>query len=105
MPRSRFGTERLRERLESLASRFPRIGQTRGLGPMRAIELVSDRATKTPDKAAAQAMVRHAYEHGVILMACGTHGNVLRFLIPLTLTEEQLDEGLAVVEAGLASLG
>ena len=96
---------RLRERLESWAARFPRIGQTRGLGPMRAIELVTDRATKTPDKAAAQAVVRYAYEHGVILMACGTHGNVLRFLIPLTLTDDQLDEGLAVVEAGLGSLG
>jgi 4-aminobutyrate aminotransferase/(S)-3-amino-2-methylpropionate transaminase len=96
--------ERLRERLESFAARFPRIGQTRGLGPMRAIELVSDRATKTPDKAAAQSVVRHAYEHGLILMACGTHGNVLRFLIPLTLTDDQLDEGLAVVEAGLTSL-
>ncbi|NBS31767.1 MAG: 4-aminobutyrate--2-oxoglutarate transaminase, partial [Planctomycetia bacterium] len=44
-------------------------------------------------------------EHGLIVMACGTHGNVLRFLIPLTLTTEQLDEGLAVVEAGLENLG
>ena len=50
-------------------------------------------------------MVRHAYEHGVILMACGTHGNVLRFLVPLTLTYEQLDEGLAVIEDGLRQLG
>lgn len=97
--------KRLRLRLEAFAQQFPRIGQTRGLGPMRAIELVSDRDSKTPDKAAAQGVVRYAYEHGVILMACGTHGNVLRFLVPLTLTYEQLDEGLAVIEDGLRQLG
>jgi 4-aminobutyrate aminotransferase/(S)-3-amino-2-methylpropionate transaminase len=71
---------------------------------MRAIELVSDPVTKQPDKAAAQAVVRYAYEHGVILMACGTHGNVLRFLVPLTIQEEELDEGLTVIENALASL-
>jgi 4-aminobutyrate aminotransferase/(S)-3-amino-2-methylpropionate transaminase len=97
--------ERLKQRLEAWAKQFPVIGQARGLGPMRAIELVSDRESKTPNKAAAQAVVRYAYEHGVILMACGTHGNVLRFLVPLTLDFEQLDEGLAVIEEGLARLG
>jgi 4-aminobutyrate aminotransferase/(S)-3-amino-2-methylpropionate transaminase len=65
---------------------------------------VSDPVTKQPDKAAAQAVVRYAYEHGVILMACGTHGNVLRFLVPLTIQEEELDEGLTVIENALASL-
>ena len=96
--------EQLRGRLEDFARRFPRIGQTRGLGPMRAIEMVTDRVIKEPDKPAAQAVVRYAYEHGVIVMACGTHGNVLRFLIPLTMAEEELEEGLAVIEAALASL-
>jgi 4-aminobutyrate aminotransferase/(S)-3-amino-2-methylpropionate transaminase len=71
---------------------------------MRALELVSDRQAKTPDKSAVQAVVRYAYEHGVIMMACGTHGNVLRFLIPLTMADEELDEGLTVIEAALASL-
>jgi 4-aminobutyrate aminotransferase-like enzyme len=96
--------EILRHRLESFTERFQCIGQTRGLGPMRAIELVSDPVTKQPDKAAAQAVVRYAYEHGVIVMACGTHGNVLRFLVPLTIKEEELDEGLAVIEDALTSL-
>jgi 4-aminobutyrate aminotransferase-like enzyme len=49
--------------------------------------------------------VKHNYENGLITLACGTHGNVLRFLIPLTATEEQINEGLDVVEAGLAKLG
>ena len=96
--------ERLASRLEAWAGRFTCIGQTRGLGPMRAIELVKDRRTKEPDKAAAVALVKHNYEHGVITLACGTHGNVLRFLIPLTAGEEQLDEGLDVVEAGLEQI-
>ena len=96
--------EVLRHRLEAFAERFPCVGQTRGLGPMRAIELVTDQGTKQPDKAAAQAVVQYAYEHGLILMACGTHGNVLRFLVPLTMNDEELHEGLAVVEDALASL-
>ncbi len=96
--------EILRQRLEIFTERFQCIGQARGLGPMRAIELVSDPVTKQPDKAAAQAVVRYAYEHGVILMACGTHGNVLRFLVPLTISEEELDEGLTVIENALVSL-
>ena len=49
--------------------------------------------------------MNHNYEHGVITLSCGTHGNVLRFLIPLIASEEQLNEGLDVIEAGLAKLG
>lgn len=98
----RLGDE-LRGRLERWADRFPRIGQVRGLGPMRALELVKDRHSKEPDKPAAQTLLKHAYEHGVILLSCGTHGNAIRFLPPLTTTIEQLHEGLDVVEAGLAA--
>jgi len=94
----------LQDRLEAWAVKFPCIGETRGLGPMRAIELVKDRKSKEPDKPAAAALVKHNYEHGVITLACGTHGNVLRFLIPLVATEEQLNEGLDVIEEGLAKL-
>ena len=94
----------LQDRLESWCKKFPKIGQVRGLGPMRAMELVKDRATKEPDKPAAAALVKHNYENGVITLSCGTHGNVLRFLIPLIATKEQLNEGLDVIEAGLAKL-
>jgi 4-aminobutyrate aminotransferase / (S)-3-amino-2-methylpropionate transaminase / 5-aminovalerate transaminase len=94
----------LEDHLESWFTKFPQIGQVRGLGPMRAIELVKDRATKEPDKPAVAALVKHNYENGVITLACGTHGNVLRFLIPLVATEAQLNEGLDVIEVGLAKL-
>ena len=95
----------LEDRLKSWFKQFPRIGQVRGLGPMRAMELVKDRTTKEPDKPAAAALVKHNYENGLITLSCGTHGNVLRFLIPLIATEEQLNEGLDVIEVGLAKLG
>jgi len=97
--------EAIRERLDVWYARFPRIGQVRGLGPMRALELVADRRTKEPDKPAAQALLQYCYEHGLIVLSCGTYGNALRFLPPLTTTIEQLHEGLDVVEAGLAALG
>ena len=97
--------ERLRGRLEAWYGRFPRIGNVRGLGPMRALELVADRHTRAPDKPAAVALVKYCYEHGVIVIPCGTNGNAVRFLLPFSTTLEQLDEGLDVMEAGLVSLG
>jgi len=95
----------LEDRLKSWFQKFPKIGQVRGLGPMQALELVKDRQSKEPDKPAAAAVVKHNYENGLITLACGTHGNVLRFLIPLVATQAQLNEGLDVVEAGLVALG
>ncbi len=97
--------EELRSRLEGWYKKFARIGQVRGLGPMRALELVADRGTKAPDKPSAQALLKYCYEHGVIVLSCGTYGNAIRFLPPLTTTLDQLHEGLDVVEAGLLSLG
>lgn len=94
----------LRNRMESWFGKFPCIGHIRGLGPMQAMELVKGRRTKEPDKPATAALVKHNYESGVITLPCGTHGNVLRFLIPLTATRDQLQEGLDVVETGLAKL-
>jgi 4-aminobutyrate aminotransferase/(S)-3-amino-2-methylpropionate transaminase len=95
--------EALSERLERWMIDYPIIGDHRGLGPMRAVELVKDRRTKEPNKDAVGPIIKYAYEHGVICIGAGTYGNVLRFLIPLTATIEQLNEGLDVVEAGIAS--
>jgi 4-aminobutyrate aminotransferase/(S)-3-amino-2-methylpropionate transaminase len=93
----------LAERLDRWAIDYPIIGDHRGLGAMRAVELVTDRATKAPNKDAVGAIIKHAYENGVICIGAGTYGNVLRFLIPLTGTLEQLDEGLDVIEKGIAA--
>jgi 4-aminobutyrate aminotransferase/(S)-3-amino-2-methylpropionate transaminase len=91
----------LRQRFDAWAGRFSRIGEVRGLGPMIALELVKDRATKEPFPEGARALEQFAFENGIILLACGTYGNVIRVLMPLVITERELEQGLAVMEKGL----
>jgi len=105
LTRSQAIGERIRTRLEDFAARFPVVGDARGLGPMRAIELVRDRETRAPAKAAAQALARYCYEHGLVVLGAGTHGNVLRLAPPLTIADEELDEGLDVIASGLEEIG
>jgi 4-aminobutyrate aminotransferase/(S)-3-amino-2-methylpropionate transaminase len=95
---------RLEKRLLAWKDRFAVVGDVRGIGPMRAIELVKDRETKEPDKAAANALAKYCYEHGVVVLGAGTHGNVLRFAMPLVIADEELDEGLSVIENGLEAI-
>ena len=90
----------LQQRLAVWKSKHEVIGDVRGLGPMQAIELVKSRKTKEPHPEATKALVRYACEHGVICMTAGTYGNVLRFLMPLTISPEDLEEGLDVLEQG-----
>jgi 4-aminobutyrate aminotransferase/(S)-3-amino-2-methylpropionate transaminase len=80
------------------------IGDVRGLGAMRAIELVRSPETREPAKAETEQVVRYCYEHGLILISAGTYGNVVRLLVPLVVTDEQFDEGLNVLEGALASV-
>jgi 4-aminobutyrate aminotransferase/(S)-3-amino-2-methylpropionate transaminase len=94
---------RLQSRLADL-SRFAKVGDVRGLGAMQALELVKDVKTKEPDPEAAAALVRFCYERGLILMSAGTYGNVIRLLMPLVIKEDELEEGLSVLEAGLAKV-
>jgi 4-aminobutyrate aminotransferase/(S)-3-amino-2-methylpropionate transaminase len=68
---------------------------------MIALELVKDRSTREPFPEGARAMEQFAFEHGLILLACGTHGNVIRVLMPLVITDQELEQGLAVMEEGL----
>lgn len=97
--------QRVEARLLSWKNRFPVVGDVRGLGPMQAIELVKDRQTKEPDKASANALAKYCYEHGVVVLGAGTHGNVLRFAMPLVINDDELDEGLTVIENGLEVIG
>ena len=75
------------------------IGEVRGLGPMLALEL----REQSPDLA--QAVTAAAFERGLLLLACGLYGNVLRLLPPLNVTDEELDRGLALLEESLAAAG
>ncbi|QBR74816.1 4-aminobutyrate--2-oxoglutarate transaminase [Microbacterium sediminis] len=90
------------ERLTALQVTDPRIGEVRGRGAMVAIELV-DPDTQAPDAGLAAAIARHALEHGVVLLTCGTYGNVIRFLPPLAIGDELLHDGLDVVADALAA--
>jgi 4-aminobutyrate aminotransferase-like enzyme len=91
----------LRAKLEDIASRVETIGEVRGLGSMLAIEIVRDRESKTPAPELVGAAVAKARGEGLLLLACGLHGNVIRLLPPLTITDEELTKGLAILEAAL----
>jgi 4-aminobutyrate aminotransferase / (S)-3-amino-2-methylpropionate transaminase / 5-aminovalerate transaminase len=90
-------------RLRKLAEAYPAIGDVRGRGAMIAIELVRP-GTLEPDGAAAGAVARACHAAGLLVLTCGTYGNVLRFLPPLVMSEALLTEGLSVLEDAFAAL-
>ena len=94
--------ETMRARMLAWQERFPAIGDVRGLGAMLAIELVEDRATKQPAPELAQAVIDAAMQRGLLLLKAGVHGNAIRVLCPLVITDAELDEALAVWEDALA---
>jgi 4-aminobutyrate aminotransferase-like enzyme len=94
--------ERIRGRLEAIAERDARVGEVRGLGAMLAIELVAG-ADGEPDGALAQAVVAGAFDRGLILLACGLYGNVVRILVPILADDEDLDRGLDILEECLGA--
>jgi 4-aminobutyrate aminotransferase/(S)-3-amino-2-methylpropionate transaminase len=94
--------ETMRARMLAWQERFPAVADVRGLGAMLAIELVADRATKKPAPELTQAVIDAAMERGLLLLKAGVHGNVIRVLSPLVLTDGELDEALAVWEDALA---
>jgi 4-aminobutyrate aminotransferase len=89
----------LRERLDALAARHAAIGEVRGLGPMLAFELVE----QSPERA--KAIVDAAFERGLLLLACGLYGNVVRLLPPLTISDEELEDGLGLLDDALGAAG
>jgi 4-aminobutyrate aminotransferase/(S)-3-amino-2-methylpropionate transaminase len=95
--------ERFQTRARQWQQRFNVIGDVRGLGGMCAMELVTDRQTKEPASELTKKIARYALEHGVLLVTAGPQANVIRILVPLAVTESQLDEGLDVIEAALAA--
>jgi 4-aminobutyrate aminotransferase/(S)-3-amino-2-methylpropionate transaminase len=86
----------IRARLDQIAAGRPEIGEVRGLGPMLALEFVE----RTPERA--KAVVAAAFQRGLLLLSCGLHGNVIRLLPPLTISDGEVDEGLAILEESLA---
>ncbi|MDF2677779.1 MAG: aspartate aminotransferase family protein, partial [Bacillota bacterium] len=74
------------------------VGDVRGIGCMIGIEFVKDKATKEPNSEIVNAIINEAIQHGLLLESAGTYGNVIRFLAPLVITDEQLDAGLQIYE-------
>jgi 4-aminobutyrate aminotransferase / (S)-3-amino-2-methylpropionate transaminase / 5-aminovalerate transaminase len=97
--------ERIRGALEAIASRVEAVGEVRGVGPMLALELVEDRETKVPDARLAAETTAAARERGLILLSCGLYGNVIRILVPLVVTDDDLDRGLEILEDALVDAG
>ncbi|GII23549.1 4-aminobutyrate--2-oxoglutarate transaminase [Planosporangium mesophilum] len=97
----------LRPGLEELAARHPAIGEVRGRGAMLAIELVVPGASgptgPEPDPVTTARVALACHEAGLLVLTCGTHGNVLRFLPPLVISDEHLARGLKILGSALAS--
>jgi 4-aminobutyrate aminotransferase/(S)-3-amino-2-methylpropionate transaminase len=93
----------LSSRLNAMKAKYPAIGDVRGRGAMMAIEFVEP-GTLNPNKAAVDAVVKHSHSNGVLVLNAGTYYNVIRFLPPLAISDELLNEALDVIEAGIAAL-
>ena len=92
--------ERLMDRLHSLRPRVPQIAQVRGLGAMVAVEF--QQADGSPDAEFTREVQNRALQKGLLLLSCGVHGNVIRFLFPLTIPDAVMDEGLDILADVLA---
>jgi 4-aminobutyrate aminotransferase/(S)-3-amino-2-methylpropionate transaminase len=92
------------QHLRPLVEQVSAVGDVRVIGAMAAVELVSDRARKTPDSAAAGKVLARCHAEGVIMLKAGTFDNIVRILPPLVISEELLNEGLEIFEKALRSL-
>ena len=90
--------ERIKGHLKRIAAQTPLIGDIRGLGPMLAVELVTDQARKTPAPDITIRLRQEALQRGLIVLPAGLHFNCVRFLPPLIISDVMIDEGMAVLE-------
>jgi 4-aminobutyrate aminotransferase/(S)-3-amino-2-methylpropionate transaminase len=83
--------------------RFRLVGDIRGAGAMRAIELVRDRATKEPASEETRKIISDCHRRSLLILSAGTFGNVIRFLAPLVASNAQIEEGMSILEECLAA--
>lgn len=96
--------EKCRTRLNGLRSRFECIADVRGLGAMTAVEFSHDGDPSKPAGEIATALKNEAAKRGLLLLNCGSYGNVLRLMLPLTIPDSVLDEGMGILEAALTAV-
>jgi 4-aminobutyrate aminotransferase / (S)-3-amino-2-methylpropionate transaminase / 5-aminovalerate transaminase len=94
--------ERFRKRATKWQDRWELVGDVRGLGAMQALELVRSKTTRQPADAETIQVAQYCYEHGLVMITAGSYGNVIRLLMPLVITDAQMDEAMDVLEAALA---
>jgi 4-aminobutyrate aminotransferase / (S)-3-amino-2-methylpropionate transaminase / 5-aminovalerate transaminase len=104
LQRSREVGNRLRAGLQAMAKRHRCIADVRGLGAMMAIELCKEGNLDQPDADLAKRIAAEAAVRGLVLLTCGTSGNVIRILVPLTASDAVIDEGLGILAACLDEL-
>jgi len=97
--------EHMRERFTAMQEKFSTIIEVRGLGAMTAVEFGRNGDAKQPAADIAVALKNEAAQRGLLLLLCGPHGNVLRVMVPLTISDAVLDEGLDIIEASLRAVG
>lgn len=103
LERARRLGERVMITMEELKYEHEIVGDARGLGPMAAIEIVSDAESRAPDATRTARIVEHALREGLLLITAGQHGNVVRTMMPLVIADEELEEGLATLRRAVAS--
>jgi 4-aminobutyrate aminotransferase/(S)-3-amino-2-methylpropionate transaminase len=95
--------EKLRTRFEKWQQQFDIIGEIRGLGAMLGLELVKGE-NREPAADEAKQLTAFCLEKGLMVLSCGTYGNVIRVLAPFVITDEQLEKGLGIMEEGLVAI-
>jgi 4-aminobutyrate aminotransferase/(S)-3-amino-2-methylpropionate transaminase len=96
--------ERFRKRAGKWQAQWDLVGEVRGLGAMQALELVRSRTTRQPADEETRQVSQYCYEHGLVTITAGSYSNVIRLLMPLVVTDAQMDEAMDVLEAALASV-
>ena len=94
--------ERFRKRAAKWRTQWDLVGDVRGLGAMQALELVRSKATREPAAEETKQVSQYCYEHGLVTITAGSYSNVIRLLMPLVITDAQMDEALDVLEAAFA---
>jgi 4-aminobutyrate aminotransferase/(S)-3-amino-2-methylpropionate transaminase len=94
--------ERFRKRAVKWHERWELVGDVRGLGAMQALELVRSKTTRQPADTETTQVSQYCYEHGLVTITAGSYSNVIRLLVPLAITDAQMDEAMDVLEAALA---
>lgn len=95
---------KLNARLQDMMAKYSLIGNISGVGPMAGIEFVKDLKTKEPAGEECDAIVKEAAKNGLVVLSCAAHHNVIRFLMPLTITDAEFDKGMGILEAAIKKI-